>query len=122
MTVIEQILQAFRPDGRLAAFIGLWLGSYVPAMTFGLVHFVMPHYPELRMSNWIFAVGGLVYSSRKVYRWGVSAWGSRIEAAGMVLLLEGTMTFVPGLWLPSTALVEIVFINAVYSACRLQIR
>lgn len=122
MTVVDQIRQAFRPDGRLAAFLGLWLGSSIPAMTFGLVHFVMPHYPELRISNWCFAVGGLVYSSRKVYRWGVSAWGSRLEAAGMVLLLEGIMTFVPGLWLPSCALIEIVFINAVFSACRFQIR
>ena len=53
---------------------------------------------------------------------GASAWGSKIEALGMVLLLEGIMTFVPGLVLPSAALVEILFINAVYSACRLQIR
>jgi hypothetical protein len=122
MTVVEQIRQAIRTDGRLAAFIGLWLGSSIPAMTFGLVHFVLPHYPELRILNWSIAVGGLLYSAPKVYHWGVSAWGSKIEAAGMVLILEGIMTFVPGLVLPSCALIEVVFINAVYSACRLQIR
>lgn len=122
LTVVQQIRQAFLRNGRLAAFIGLWLGSSIPAMTFGLVHFVLPHYPEWRIVNWIIAVGGLVYSAPKVYRWGASAWGSKIEAVGMVLLLEGIMTFVPGLALPSIALAEIVFINAVYSACRLQIR
>lgn len=122
MTVVEQIRQAFRPDGRLAAFIGLWLGSSIPAMTFGLVHFVLPHYPERWILNWGIAVCGLAYSAPKVYRWGVSAWGSKIEAAGMVLMLEGIMTFVPGLILPSCALIEIVFINAVYSACRFQVR
>lgn len=122
MTVIDQIRQSLRPDGRLAAFIGLWLGSSIPAMTFGLVHFVLPYYAAWRMTNWVIAVCGLVYSAPKVYRWGVSAWGSKIEALGMVVMLEGIMTFVPGLVLPSCALIEIVFVNAVYSACRFQIR
>lgn len=122
LTVVQQIRQAFLRNGRLAAFIGLWLGSSIPAMTFGLVHFILPYYPEWRIVDWVIAVGGLVYSAPKVYRWGASAWGSKVEAAGMVLLLEGIMTFVPGLVLPSIALVEIVFVNAVYSACRLQIR
>ena len=60
LTVVQQIRQAFLRNGRLAAFIGLWLGSSIPAMTFVLVHFVLPHYPKLRMSNWGFAVSGLV--------------------------------------------------------------
>lgn len=122
LTVVEQVRQAFRRDGRLAAVIGLLLGSSFPAMTFGLIHFILPQHPEKWILLWVIAVGGLVYSAPKVYRWGVSAWGSKFEAAGMVLLLEGIMTFVPGLWLPSIALLWIVFINGVYSACRLQIR
>jgi hypothetical protein len=91
-------------------------------MTFGLVHFVIPHYPEKKVVLWVIAAGGLIYSAPKVFLWGVSAWGSILEAAGMVLILEGIMTFVPGLWLPLVALLVVVFINAVYSACRLQIR
>ena len=122
LTAIEQIRQAFQPDGRLAAFIGLWLGSSLPVMTFGLVHFVLPYYPEKMILNWGIALGGLVYSAPKVYRWGVLAWGRKLEAAGMVLLLEGIMTFIPGLLLPTAALIQIVFINGVYSACSLQIR
>lgn len=122
LTVVEQVRQAFQPDGRLAALIGLLLGSSIPAMTFGLVHFVLPHHADNRIVLWVIAAGGLAYSAPKVFRWGVSAWGSTFEAAGMVLILEGIMTFVPGLWLPSIALLVVVFINGVYSACRLQIR
>ena len=122
LTVVEQVRQAFQPGGRLAAVIGLLLGSSIPAMTFCLVHFVLPHYPDDRIVLWVIAVGGLAYSAPKVFRWGVSAWGSTFEAAGMVLLLEGIMTFVPGVWLPMIALLVVVFINGVYSACRLQIR
>jgi hypothetical protein len=91
-------------------------------MTFGLVHFVLPQHPEMRIVLWGIALGGLVFSAPKVYRWGASAWGRKFEAVGMVLLLEGIMTFVPGLWLPSIALLQIVFINGVSSACSLQIR
>jgi hypothetical protein len=97
LTVVEQVRQAFRPGGRLAAAVGLLLGSSIPAMTFGLVHFVLPHYPDNWVVLWGIAAGGLAYSAPKVFRWGVSAWGSTFEAAGMVLILEGIMTFVPGL-------------------------
>jgi hypothetical protein len=102
--------------------IGLLLGSSIPAMTFGLVHFVLPNYPDDRIVLWVITVGDLAFSAPKVFRWCDSAWGSKFEAAGMVLLLEGKMTFVHGLWLPLIALFVIVFINGVYSACRLQIR
>ena len=122
LTVVEQVRQAFLPAGRLAAVIGLLLGSSIPAMTFGLVHFVLPRYSDNKIVLWVIALGGLAYSAPKVFRWGVSAWGSKFEAAGMVLILEGMMTFVPGLWLPLIALLVVIFINGVYSACRLQIR
>lgn len=122
LTVVEQVRQAFQPAGRLAAVIGLFLGSSTPAMTFGLVHFVLPRYPDDRIVLWVIAIGGLSSSAPKVFRWGLSAWGTTFEAAGMVILLEGIMTFVPGLWLPLIALLVVVFINGLYSACRPPIR
>jgi hypothetical protein len=70
LTVVEQVRQAFQPAGRLAAVIGLLLGSSMPAMTFGLVHFVLPRHPDNQIVLWGIAVGGLAYSAPKVFRWG----------------------------------------------------
>jgi hypothetical protein len=97
LTVVEQERQAFRPGGRLATVITLLLGSSIPTMTFGLVHFVLPLYPDNRIVLWGIAVGGLAYSAPKVLRWGVSAWGRTFEAAGMVLPTRRNHDVCPGL-------------------------
>jgi hypothetical protein len=122
LTVVQQVKHAFKPGGRVAAWIGLLIGGCAPIFTFGVVHFVLPHHPERFIILWTIAIGGLLFSAPKVFKWGLSAWGSKIEALGAVVFLEGVMTFVPSLYLPTAALAILVFINAVYSACRLQIR
>jgi hypothetical protein len=122
LTVVQQVKHAFRPGSRIAAWIGLVMGGCAPIFTFGVVHFVLPHHPERSIILWVIAVGGLLFSAPKVYRWGLSAWGSKVEAVGTVMFLEGVMTFVPSFYLPMAALTTIIFVNGTYSACRLQIR
>lgn len=122
LTVVQQVKHAFKPGGRIAAWIGLLMGGCAPMFTFGVVHFVIPHHPERSITLWAIAVGGLLFSAPKVYKWGLSAWGSKVEALGAVVFLEGILTSVPSLYLPLAALAILVFVNAVYSACKLQIR
>ena len=122
LTVVEQVIHAFKPGGRIAALIGLVMGGCAPAFTFGVVHFSLPFHRELRIILWIIVGGGLLFSAPKVFKWFLSAMGSKPEALGAVMFLEGIMTFVPGVYLPAAALAVLVFINAIYSACRLQIR
>jgi hypothetical protein len=122
LTVVQQIRHAFKPGGRTAAWVGLLLGGSAPGFTFGVVHFVLPMHPECSIILWAIAAGGLLFSAPKVYKWGLSAWGSKVEAFGAVVFLEGVMTFVPSLYLPLAALAILVFVNAVYSACKLHIR
>jgi hypothetical protein len=121
LTVVQQVKHAFKPGGRIAAWIGLLMGGCAPMFTFGVVHFVLPLHPERTYILWTIAGGGLLFSAPKVAKWAKSAWGSNVEAFGAVVFLEGVMTFVPGLYLPVAALAILVFINAIYSACRLQI-
>ena len=65
--------------------------------------------------------GGLVCSAPKVYKWFSAAFGSRFEAAGAVICLEAVMTFSPVVSLSAAALAVLVFVNAIYCACRLQV-
>lgn len=122
LTVVQQVKHAFKPGGQIAAWIGLLMGGCAPIFTFVVVHFVIPLHPERTYLLWAIAAGGLLFSAPKVYKWGLSAWGSKVEALGAVMFLEGVMTLVPSVYLPMAALVILVFVNAIYSACRLQIR
>lgn len=122
LTVVQQVRHAFKPGGRLAAFIGLLMGGCAPIFTFGVVHLVLPFHPERAYILCAIAAGGLLFSAPKVYKWGLSAWGSKVEALGAVMFLEGVMTFVPSFYLPMAALAILIFVNGTYSACRLQIR
>jgi len=131
LTVVEQVLQAFNPGGRIAACIGALTGGCIPALTFSVVHLVLPFYRELGSTLWGMVVGitmwamvggGLVCSAPKVYKWFSAAFGSRFEAAGAVICLEAVMTFAPVVSLSAAALAVLVFVNAIYCACRLQVR
>lgn len=122
LTVVEQVVHALKPGGRIAALMGLVMGGCAPAFTFGIVHFALPSHPGLNIILWIIVGGGLLFSAPKVFKWFRSAMGSNFEALGAVMFLEGIMTFAPGVYLPASALTVLVFINAIYSACRLQIK
>jgi len=131
LTVVQQVIHAFKPAGRVAAFIGLLTGGCIPAFTFCVAHFVLPFYRDLnvtlwgmveRTTMWGMVVGGLACSAPKVYKWFLAAFGSRLEAVGAMLCLESVMTFAPVVYLSTAALAMLVFINAIYCACRLQVR
>ncbi len=130
-TVVEQLIYAIRPGGRIAAFIGLLTGGCIPALTFCVVHLVLPFYREFSFTPWGTVVevamwgvvgGGLACSSPKVYKWFLAAFGSRFEAVGAMVCLECVMTFAPVIYLSAAALSVLVFVNGIYCACSLQIR
>lgn len=118
LTVIQQVKRAFGSGARLAGFVGLVIGGFVPAATYALVHHEVSHYPLL----WALVAGGLLYSATSVFVWARAAFGSIVKALGFVILLEGILTFSHILSLGLSALAILVFINAVSAACALQVR
>ncbi len=131
LTIVERVLQTIKPGGRVAACIGALTGGCIPALAFCVVHLVLPFYRELGPTMWgkvvgvtMWAVVGgcLACSAPKVYKWFLAAYGSRFEAAGAVTCLEAVMTFSPVVSLSAAALAVLVFINAIYCACKLQVR
>lgn len=131
LTVVEQVIYAVKPGGRIAACIGLLTGGWIPALTFCVVHFVLPFYLELGstlwgklvgIAAWVMVGGGLACSAPKVYKWFLSAYGSKFQAVGAVVCLECAMTFVPIVSLSAAALFVLVFVNGAYCACSLQVR
>jgi len=122
LTEVEKVIHSVKPGGRVAALIGLVTGGCAPVFTFGVVHFAIPSHRELNTILWIIAGGGLLFSAPKVFKWFSSAMGSKPEALGAVVFLEGVMTFAPEIYLPGAALAVLVFINAVYCICQLQVK
>ena len=88
LTVVEQVKHAFKPGGRIAALIGLIMGGCAPAFTFGVVHFALPFHRELSIILWLIVGGGPLFSAPKVFKWFLSAMGSKLEALGAVMFLE----------------------------------
>jgi hypothetical protein len=64
-------------------------------------------------------LGGLVYSAKTVYDWGSLAFKLPIKAVGFVVLLEGVMVTAKTPWLGVVALVYLIVINGVATACTL---
>jgi hypothetical protein len=130
LTVVQQVIHAFKPGGRVAAFIGLLTGGCIPAFTFCVAHFVLPFYrfdvtlwsKAVVIAMWGMVGGGLACSAPKVYTWFLDAYGKRLQAVGAMLCLECVMTFAPIFYLSAAALAMLVFVNSMYCACRLQVR
>jgi hypothetical protein len=118
MSVMHQIRRAFAPGARLAAAVGIVIGGFVPVASWTLVHREVAAIPAL----WILVVGGLLYSALTVFKWAKAAFGCPIKATGFCVLLEGILTFSHIQFLSVTALGILIFINAVSSACALQVR
>ena len=118
LTVIQQVKRAFGAGARLAGFVGLLIGGFVPVATYALVHHEVSRYPVL----WVLVAGGLLYSATTVFIWARAAFGSVVKSLGFVVLLEGILTFSHIEALGLSALAILVFINAVSAACALQVR
>ena len=118
LTVIHQVRRAFSPGARLAGFIGLVIGGFIPVATWTVVHFEV----SARRALWLLVAGGLLYSALTVFQWAQAAFGNRWKALGFCVLLEGILTFGQNRALSLAALTVLVFINAVSAACALQVR
>jgi DNA segregation ATPase FtsK/SpoIIIE-like protein len=83
---------------------------------------------QLLMGAWAEAstrtivAGGLLYSAKTVWQWGRLTFEDRWKATGFVLLIEGVMMCSPVLWLARTALLYLLTINAIATACLLALR
>lgn len=118
MSVMNQIRRAFLPGARLAAIIGIVLGGFAPLSSFALIHFEVDARPYL----WVLVVGALTFSALTVFKWMKAAFGCPYKAVGITLLLEGVLTASHLRVLTFGALGILIFINAVASACSLQVR
>jgi hypothetical protein len=67
-------------------------------------------------------LGGLAYSARTVWQWGAVAFRNAVKATGFVVLLEGVMVTSHVAWLGVAALVYLVAINGIATACNLVVR
>lgn len=113
--VIDQCVIAFERKNLVATTFGFWLGGIVPFAVYMTAHFSVQTNPLL----WVLVIAGLLYSATTVFNWGVSAFSSKIKSVGFVVLLEGILTFSPEHALGIAALLTLMTINAVATACNL---
>jgi hypothetical protein len=118
MSVMNQIRRAFLPGARIAAVIGIVAGGFAPVASFALIHFEVAARPYL----WVLVVGALMFSALTVFKWMKAAFGCPYKAVGITLLLEGVLTASHLQVLTFAALGILIFVNAVSSACSLQVR
>jgi uncharacterized membrane protein len=98
----------------LATLVGCVLGGFVP-----LASYVLAHLPSPSTALWGLVVGGLLFSAKTVWQWGLLAFADPWKASGFVLLIEGVMVLSPVPWLAVTALALLVAINAIATGCTL---
>lgn len=112
--VVDQVRAALKPQNRIATLVGFMLGGFVPVATF-----VTAHSGSWTALSVALVVGGLLYSARTVYSWGVLAFAERVKALGFVMLLEGVLVTSQTAWLARAALAYLVLINGTATACQL---
>jgi hypothetical protein len=121
--VVAQVREALKPKNRLAALLGFCLGAIVPFASYIVAHFeIDPEKPIYLQLGTFLVLGGLIYSAKTVYSWGVLAFNSRFKAVGFVLLLEGVMVAAHTTWLSVVTLVYLVAINGIATGCNLSVR
>jgi hypothetical protein len=113
--LVKQVRVAANPRNRLATFIGLVFGGFVPVATYTLAHNEVATNPFM----WFMVVGGLMFSAMTVFGWARTALHHPAKAAGFVLLTEGVMTFSHTDGLSIVALILLVLINGLATGCRL---
>jgi VIT1/CCC1 family predicted Fe2+/Mn2+ transporter len=120
--VVAQVRRACARGNRLAAFVGMLLGGFVP-----LAVYVVAHNEAVPLSSitfgtsgpWALVFGGLAYSAKTVFAWGKLAFESAFKATGFVVLVEGVAVTSHTQWLGLAALGYLVLINGVATACTL---
>ncbi|XHR29866.1 MAG: hypothetical protein ACFUZC_04790 [Chthoniobacteraceae bacterium] len=67
----------------------------------------------------ILVAGGLAYSAKTVYQWGLAVFADRFKAIGFTLLVEGVLTFGRSGCLVFPALGILALINSISATSRL---
>lgn len=121
--VVAQVKRALRPNARTACLVGFLLGGFVPLASYILAHqeFDTAQGGIVWLTVLLIA-GGLVYSAKTVFAWGKLAFGSPLKALGWTVLLEGVMVCARTRWLSMSALIYLILINGVATACALTIK
>ena len=115
LDVVGQVREAFS-RGPLATVFGALLGGGVPVGVYRMAHF------ELRADWWgdpksIIVLGGLLFSSVKVWTWARMAFRSPYLATGFVMLAEGISVCSDQACLSLGALAYLATINSISTAC-----
>lgn len=118
--VVEAVKIAFNKRNRMAAFWGLSKGGWAPLASYFVAHKEIGsnYYQPLTL----LVLGALLFSAPTVYEWCMAAFNNRAKAIGFVVLLEGVMVFSHIPWLGISALILLISINGIQSACNLAIR
>lgn len=115
--ILEQWRQARQHP--IAAVLGGLLGGFVPLAVYKTTH------GDLHVHSWrelgqplvLIVAAGLLFSVRTVWHWGRSAFGETLKSTCLVITIEGMMVLSPTSWLASLALLYLVVINAIATAC-----
>jgi hypothetical protein len=97
----------------LAAFFGFAFGAWIPWAVWNLSHEIA----TWRDPRAILVAGGLLFSAKTVWQWGRKAFDCPYKATGFVLITEGIMITSGNALLSRTALMYLVAINAIATAC-----
>lgn len=120
---VDQVRVAFRRKNRLAAAMGALLGGIIPLASHVVAHGEIDKDGSLfTQLGTYFVLAALLYSAKTVYQWGKVAFRDGTKAFGFVVLMEGIMVASRTGWLSVAALVYLMVINAVATACTLALR
>lgn len=103
----------------VAAFLGALLGGFVPLAAYRTTHgdLVIHSARDMLQPLTLVVAACLLFSVRTVWQWGSSAFGERIKSVCLVISIEGMMVLSPTSWLASLALLYLIVINAIATAC-----
>lgn len=115
--ILEQWRQARQHP--IAALLGALLGGFVPLAAYQTTHndLHVQSARDLLTPLVPVVVACLLFSVRTVWQWGSGAFGEPMKAACLVVAIEGMMVFSPTAWLAQLALLYLICINAVATAC-----
>jgi len=119
MGILEQMRLARAHP--FASLLGAALGGFVPVAAYTIVHHELRVAGQLDLWRPIAVVllACLAFSVRTVWQWGVQSFRERAKAACLVVAVEGVMVFSDTSALAVIALVYLVGINAIATACTL---
>jgi hypothetical protein len=115
--ILEQWRQARRHP--VAALLGAMLGGFVPLAAYQTTHgdLAVATPRDLLQPLVPVVAACLLFSVRTVWQWGRAAFGETVKSVCLVVAIEGMMVFSPTPWLAQLALVYLICINAVATAC-----